>query len=293
MILKQARAQVAGGTGEGTMTAIRMTSDRLTASAVSSGVIVRLLLASGALSFISYVATDILGGLRYPGYDFTSQAISELGAIGAPTAGLVGPLFFIYGVLVLAFAVGVYLEGARRGNELRITGAVLMGYAVIGFASPFARMHQRGAGSLDTDLWHILLTVVLVALLLVAMGSAAIALGRRFRMYSIATMVVVVAFGAWTGTYAARLAAGLPTPGMGIIERIDVYAAMLWTAVLSSALLRTRPHSSGANHRIAESGNSSNPDSRFRIPGGFAARSDDAGAGMFARVPTAVTSDPE
>jgi hypothetical protein len=155
-------------------------------------------------------------------------------------------------------------------------------------------MHQRGAGSLDTDLPHIVLTVTLVALLLLAMGFAALALGRRFRIYSIATLVGVVAFGAWTGAYAARLAAGLPTPGMGIIERIDVYAALLWTAVLSAALLRTRRHSStGANHRTPESGNSSIPESRFRIPGGFVTRSDAAGAGMFARVPTAVTSDPE
>ena len=276
------------------MTAIGMTSNRLTASAVPSGIIALLLLASGILSSILYVATDILGGLRYPGYDFTSQAISELGAIGAPSAGLVGALFFVYGVLVLAFGVGVYREGARRGRGLRITGAVLIAYAVTGFASPFTRMHQRGAGSLDADLSHIVLTVALVILLLLAMGFAAFALGRRFRIYSIATMAGLVAFGAWTGAYAARLAAGLPTPGMGIIERIDVYAALLWIAVLSSTLLRTRRHSStGANHRTLESGTFSTPASRFRSPGGLVARSDVAGAGMFARVPTAVTSDPE
>jgi hypothetical protein len=43
----------------------------------------QLLLACGILSSLLYVATDILGGLRYEGYSFTSQAVSELMAIGA------------------------------------------------------------------------------------------------------------------------------------------------------------------------------------------------------------------
>ena len=36
----------------------------------------------------------------------------------------------------------------------------------------------------------------------------------------------------------ARLAAGLPTPGFGIVERIDIYSSLLWIAVLAVVLLR-------------------------------------------------------
>ena len=50
-------------------------------------------------------------------------------------------------------------------------------------------------------------------------GLGAAARGKRFRVYSIATMVIVLACGAVTGTYAARTG-GLPTPWVGVWERI-------------------------------------------------------------------------
>src|SRR5919106_1187150 len=92
----------------------------------------KALLVCGILSSLLYVATDVLGGMRYEGYSFTSQAISELMATGAPSEAFVDPLFITYGVLILAFGVGVLREGVRRSRALRITGALLMGYAVRG-----------------------------------------------------------------------------------------------------------------------------------------------------------------
>lgn len=88
------------------------------------------------------------------------------------------------------------------------------------------------------DLPHIVLTAVLVLLLLLMIGFGAFALGSRFRVYSFATLLTVVVFGALTARYARRIAAGEPTPLLGIIERIDVYAALLWIAVLSISLVR-------------------------------------------------------
>ena len=90
------------------------------------------------------------------------------------------------------------------------------------------------------DLPHIIVTGVLVVLLLLAIGFAAFALVERFRIYSLATLALMVVFGALSAAYGARLAAGQPTPGFGIVERINVYAALLWTAVLATALLRGR-----------------------------------------------------
>jgi hypothetical membrane protein len=206
------------------------------------------LLACGLLSSLLYVATDVLGGMQYPGYSFASQAISELMASGAPSEAFVDPLFVASGVLTLAFAVGLMRDAAGRNRALRITGALLTGYAAIGFAGPtLFEMHPRGAGSAAGDLPHILLTAVLVWLLLLAIGFGAFALGQRFRIYSFATLLTVLVFGALTAPYGARLAAGEPTPGLGIVERILVYASLLWVAVLAVALLRRpRPSSAGA-----------------------------------------------
>jgi CubicO group peptidase (beta-lactamase class C family) len=209
----------------------------------------KALLLCGILSSILYVATDVLGGMRYEGYSFTSQAISELMATGAPSEAFVDPLFLTYGVLALAFGVGVSREGVGRSRALRTTGALLVGYAALGLAGPtLFEMNRRGAASLQSDAPHIILTGGLVLLTLLAIGFGAAALGNRFRIYSFATLVTVVVFGALTAPYGARLAAGMPTPGFGILERISIYSTMLWLAVLAVALLR-RPDTSA--HRSA------------------------------------------
>ena len=153
----------------------------------------KVLLVCGILSSLLYVAIDVLGGLRYEGYSFTSQAISELMATGAPSEAFVDPLFITYGVLVLAFGVGVRREGVGRSRALRIAGALLMAYAALGFAGPtLFEMRPRGAGSLESDAPHIILTGVLVLLTLLAIGFGAFAFGTRFRIYSVATLLTVV-----------------------------------------------------------------------------------------------------
>jgi hypothetical membrane protein len=209
----------------------------------------KVLLACGLLSSLLYVATDILGGLRYEGYSFTSQMVSELMATGAPSESFVDPLFILYGLLVLAFGVGVVRE-AGPSRALRIAGVLLIAYAVAGFTGPtLFEMHPRGAGGGGPgDLPHIVLTGVLVVLTLVAIGLGAVALGRRFRVYSIATILIMIVFGALAGSSGARLAAGQPTPGFGVIERINIYGSLLWLAVLAVALLRRRAFAAERSH---------------------------------------------
>jgi hypothetical protein len=164
-------------------------------------------------------------------------------AVGAPSEDVVDPLFIAYGMVALAFAVGVFREAGARNRALRVTGALLIAYAIAGLAGPtLFEMHPRGVGSEADDLPHIVLTGVLVALTLLAIGFGAFALGKRFRIYSFATLVTMIALGAASGRYGAQLAAGQPTPGFGIVERILVYSSMLWFAVLAAALLRRPPH---------------------------------------------------
>lgn len=200
----------------------------------------QVLLACGILSAVLYVVTDILGGLRYEGYSFTSQAISELMARGAPSERFVDPLFLMYGVLLLAFGAGVFREGTGRNRPLWIAGVLLMANAALGFTGPtLFEMSQRGAGSVAGDTPHIVLTGVLSFLILLSVGFGGWALGRNFRRYSLGTLLIVVAFGAMTAPNAALLAAGQPTPGFGVVERISIYTSMLWMAVFSIALLKS------------------------------------------------------
>jgi Protein of unknown function (DUF998) len=201
----------------------------------------KILLACGVLSSLLYVGTDLLAAARYPDYhDFFSQAISELTAVGAPTKGAVEPLLILYDVLIIAFGVGVLTSGSRGGPARRV-GGLLATIGLVGLVGmPGAAMRMRGTGSLATDAPHLILTAVIVVCVLLAVGLGAVLLGHRFRIYSYATLATLLGFGAWTGVEGAKLAAGEPTPWLGVVERIHIGAYLLWVAVLAVALLRRR-----------------------------------------------------
>ncbi len=50
-------------------------------------------------------------------------------------------------------------------------------------------------------------------------------------------------FGTLVGQQAPRVAAQLPTPWMGVMERISVYAPMLWVSTLAIILFRAEKES--------------------------------------------------
>ena len=65
-------------------------------------------------------------------------------------------------------------------------------------------------------------------------------LGRRFRYYSYGTILTLLVFGALASLQGGRMATNQPTPWMGVEERINIYATMLWGAVLAIGLLRAQ-----------------------------------------------------
>ena len=201
----------------------------------------KTLLACGILSSLLYVGTDVLAGIRYGAYhSYTSRAISELYAVGAPTKPLVDPLFIAYSVLLMAFAVGVW-RSPGRGRALHVVGAAVAGVAVVGLVTGlFFPMKLRGTGSLASDAPHIALTLVSVVFILLGIGFAASLFGKRFRLYSVVTLLTVLVFGVLTGSQGGRLAANQPTPWIGVTERICIGAYLLWVVVLAMALFGAR-----------------------------------------------------
>jgi hypothetical protein len=83
---------------------------------------------------------------------------------------------------------------------------------------------------------HERVTAVMVLAMLLAMGVWAFLHGRRFRIYSLGTLFTVVVFAGLTFQQVARLAANEPAPWLGAIERVGIYAWMLWVAVLAISL---------------------------------------------------------
>jgi Protein of unknown function (DUF998) len=200
----------------------------------------KILLGCGIVSSVLYVATVVLAPRRWEGYSSSSQTVSELIAINAPTSGLVVPLFLTYSLLVIAFGMSVWASAGRK-LALRVAAVGLIGKEVLGFVvTLFFPIHLRGVEGTRTDTMHAILTVVGVLFMLLAIGFGAAAFGKRFRIYSIATFLMLVVGGVLTGLDQPNLEPNLPTPWMGVWERINIYAYMLWVVVLAIALLRAQ-----------------------------------------------------
>jgi hypothetical protein len=201
----------------------------------------KVLLGCGILSSLLYVAANLLGARRWRDYSLASHTVSELSAIGAPSRPLVAPLLTAHGALVIPFGLGVW-ESACGRRGLRVTGALLMGLGASDLPAPLFPMHRREALARGdrsaTDTMHIIVTSANSLLILLAIGFGSAAFGRRFRVYSIATILLLVAAGGLTAMQASRVEANLPTPWAGVTERISIGGYLLWQVVLATALLR-------------------------------------------------------
>jgi hypothetical protein len=198
-----------------------------------------LLLFCGIVSSLLYVVLNIVTVLLYKGYSAASQTVSELSAIGSPTRSLWVSLVTVYSLLVIAFGCGVW-KSAKDNRRLRVVAVMLIADAVIGFFWP--PMHQRqvlaAGGKTMTDTLHIVFTAVTVPLMMLAIGFGAASLGKKFRIYSVITLLVLIVAGVFTGIDGPKIEANLPTPWIGVWERINIGVYMLWVVVLAVVLLR-------------------------------------------------------
>lgn len=199
----------------------------------------KVLLICGVLSSLLYIAMNIFVPMQWEGYSSASQTVSELSAIDAPTRSLWVPLGFVYALLTVAFGLGVW-KSAAANRPLRIVGGLLFINGVVSLFWP--PMHQRevlaaGGGTL-TDTMHIIFSIVTVLLFMLSIGFGAAAFGKRFRLYSIATLVILLVFGALTGKEAPGIEAIGPTPLIGVWERINIGVYMLWVIVLAIVIVR-------------------------------------------------------
>jgi hypothetical protein len=216
-----------------------------TVTGVAGSRLTRVLLACGLLYAALYVIlNDVVAAGLYEGYDPLSQAVSELSATGSPSAAFLTAVFPVWPVLMVAFGIGVGRAADGR-RALRVTGVLLVAHGfvqVLWLAFPMSSRVDITAGTAATnhDVGHLVLTAATVAFILSEIGSSAAAFGWRFRLYAIVSVVTVVVFGMLTGMQAAQLAAGEPTPWMGLFERISIAPWLLWMAVLHLILCAER-----------------------------------------------------
>lgn len=192
----------------------------------------KVLLACGPLSGLVYVVWHEAAALRWEGYSRAANAISELSLTGAPSKAVLEPWEgIVHNGLLVAFGIGVWRSaGTRRAP--RVIGALQV---LSGATLPLWMLFsESGLGA------HLALSAVGILTWLGSMVSGAAAFGRRFRVYSLVSLVVVVAFFALAFTYVPEATAGEPMPFIGLDERIAFSAYFLWQSVLAAVLWRGR-----------------------------------------------------
>ena len=197
----------------------------------------KALLICGILSSLLYAVMNIFIAMQWESYSSAAQTVSELSAIGAPTRPVWVAWSVVYTLLFIAFGWSVRMS-AYQNRHLHITGTTIFLYGIISVAWPFAPMHLRGEAFALTDAMHIALGIVTIILMLIIFGFGASAFGKMFRRYTIGSILVFLVFGTLTGLASPRIAENLPTPWIGVWERINIGVFLLWVVVLAIILLR-------------------------------------------------------
>lgn len=201
--------------------------------------IAKFLLICGILASLLHFGMNIIIPMYFEGYSSAAYTVSELSAIGAPTRPMWVKWAVVYTILLLLFGIGV-LKSAGGKRTLRFAGILLIANAVIGAFWP--PMHPReviaAGGGTISDTLHIVWTAICVPLMMLSIGFGAAAFGKAFRWYSAISIVLMLVTGAITGIQSPDMEANLPTPWIGVWERIGLFAYMIWLIVFACLLLK-------------------------------------------------------
>ncbi|HEX3206385.1 MAG TPA: DUF998 domain-containing protein [Propionibacteriaceae bacterium] len=208
----------------------------------------KVLLMAGIAAVVVYVIGDLLSSLLYDGYSYIDQWISELSAFGSPVRPLMVTVILIHDVLLVAFGVGV-LRVSRR-KSLSWVGGLLIAIGVSGLPTHTVwAMSSRNMESGFNDTMHATLSVVFGVLLIAAMALSAVAYPGWFRVYSLATIAVVIGFG-MASSFAIQGIEQTDTPWAGGFERINAYAYFAWLIVLAvTVMCRELPTTRSSSER--------------------------------------------
>ncbi len=194
------------------------------------------LLWCGILSSFWYIAINIYVPMQYSGYSMASFTVSELSASGAPTRILWVLLMVPY--LLLFSAPGWTLLQFKGNRLLSITGSLIIAYCIFNLYWP--PMHMRGSTPSLQDTLHIAWAIVTNIFMWALMITGAMALNRRFRIYTFISILLHIVFGILTFGEAPNIPVNGPTPMIGIWERINIFIFMLWVIVFVAVLLKKK-----------------------------------------------------
>ena len=193
--------------------------------------IINWLCLSGVLSIIFYLLHDIVGAMNYPGYNWMSQAVSDLTATDAPSFVIASGFVTVYKILnCLCCALLCILLKNESKKTLRL-GVYL--FSIMNFISAmgYALFPLSSAGydgSMQSFIHVYILTALVVilsiiSLVLIAIGS----FKSKYKLLGILAIISLVLM--FIGAVGS---ANVSKSIFGVVERFSTYSAVIFTGVL-------------------------------------------------------------
>ncbi|MBR3241326.1 MAG: DUF998 domain-containing protein [Parasporobacterium sp.] len=199
---------------------------------------------AGIVSLLSYAAAVIFSPLAYPGYDWMSQAVSDLSAESAPSRVLWDQLSAFYGTggIICVTCVSVYVSQYKIATKLFRIGIYL--FAVMNLVSTvgykmFPLTDSGKAIDSFQEVMHIVVTVAVILLSIASLVVLIIAGFRERKVKGIAIWAIIALVMMLIGALGTRL---VPLEYFGIVERFSVFAAVGFNAVLGLYLFAGFPN---------------------------------------------------
>ena len=127
-----------------------------------------------------------------------------------------------------------------RADWLAWSLHLALGFIAGGAAGMFLIPRLMNLRYVGIDELHLVIVGLGGIVFLFEAGFAASALGKGFRVYTLATVLASLVFGYITSSSAADVQANEPTPWVGIYERVSAYGYELWLVVLAVSLWQLR-----------------------------------------------------
>ena len=185
----------------------------------------------GVVSFLSYTTAVVFAPLAYPGYNWMSQAVSDLSAANAPSLALWNQLSAFYNVCEVVCVTVVCIGIQGRRTKLLRTGVYL--FAIMEWVSAIGYrmfpLSDSGYAGTFQDVMHMVVTVDMVLLSIISLSIVIVA-GTKDRSSRSYAVCAGIALGMMlVGALGMKI---VPVEYFGIVERFSVFAATGFNAAL-------------------------------------------------------------
>jgi len=190
----------------------------------------RWALVCGVLSVVFYFLHDCFGAVNYPGYNWMTQAVSDLTAVDAPSFVIAKGYSTVSGIFTCICCAFLCVIAAEYRKSLKIgvyLFAAMHGVSAIGY-SLFPLTGSGYDGSFQSFVHVYVVTILVVVLSIVSLILIAIGCfkDKRKILGILAVAALICMFFGAVGTSA------LPKEIFGIVERFSTYSAVIFTGIL-------------------------------------------------------------